>query len=178
MQNKLVIALLLTSVANVQAAGPPTAFTLPNEKKGAQALADGAKTEGKPMVPSVAGVPPPIELSKEIKKIMVPGSVADMPIPAAPTFKASSSTSKIEAKPKSEKEAKKIEKQKKADVEEAKAKEGAASKLLPETVKDGNKDEKSGTPLLTDNDARCYAARFSDLKGAAALTHYATVGVN
>ena len=54
---------------------------------------------------------------------------------------------------------------------------GAASKLLPEMMKEDQKDEKSSTPLLSENDARCYAARYSDLKGAAALTHYATVGV-
>jgi hypothetical protein len=55
---------------------------------------------------------------------------------------------------------------------------GAASKLLPETVKEDQKEEKSSTPLLSDNDQRCYAARFSDLKGSAPLTHYATVGVS
>ena len=55
---------------------------------------------------------------------------------------------------------------------------GAASKLLPEMVKEDAKDEKSATPLLSDNDQRCYSARYSDLKGAAALTHYATVGVS
>jgi len=54
----------------------------------------------------------------------------------------------------------------------------AASKLLPEMVKDEAKEEKSSTPLLSDNNARCYAARYSDLKGAASLTHYATVGVS
>jgi len=54
----------------------------------------------------------------------------------------------------------------------------AASKLLPESVKEDSKEEKSATPLLSDNDQRCYSARFSDLKGAAALTHYATVGVS
>lgn len=54
----------------------------------------------------------------------------------------------------------------------------AASKLLPESVKEDSKEEKSATPLLSDNDQRCYAARYSDLKGAAALTHYATVGVS
>jgi hypothetical protein len=54
---------------------------------------------------------------------------------------------------------------------------GPASILLPESTKEENKEEKSTTPLLSDNDARCYAARFSDLKGAAPLTHYATVGV-
>jgi hypothetical protein len=48
---------------------------------------------------------------------------------------------------------------------------------LPETVSEDAKDEKSSTPLLADNDARCYAARFSDLKGNTGLTHYATVGV-
>jgi hypothetical protein len=53
----------------------------------------------------------------------------------------------------------------------------AASKLLPESTAEENKEEKSATPLLSDNDQRCYAARFSDLKGAAPLTHYATVGV-
>lgn len=53
----------------------------------------------------------------------------------------------------------------------------AAAKLLPENTKDDAKEEKSATPLLNDNDQRCYAARFSDLKGAAPLTHYATVGV-
>jgi hypothetical protein len=54
---------------------------------------------------------------------------------------------------------------------------GAAAKLLPESVDEEKKDEKSSTPLLSDNDARCYAARFSDLKGNSGLTHYATVGV-
>lgn len=54
---------------------------------------------------------------------------------------------------------------------------GAAAKLLPEMMKDDAKDEKSTTPLLSENDARCYAARYSDLKGASALTHYATIGV-
>ena len=54
---------------------------------------------------------------------------------------------------------------------------GAAAKLLPESIKEDSKDEKSATPLLSENDSRCYAARYSDLKGAAALTHYATVGV-
>ena len=54
---------------------------------------------------------------------------------------------------------------------------GAASKLLPENAKD-NADTDSATPLLSDNDQRCYSSRFSDLKGANALTHYATVGVN
>jgi len=54
---------------------------------------------------------------------------------------------------------------------------GPASKLLPESVKEDSKDERSATPLLSENDARCYAARYSDLKGAASLTHYATVGV-
>jgi hypothetical protein len=44
-------------------------------------------------------------------------------------------------------------------------------------MKEDAKDEKSSTPLLSENDARCYAARYSDLKGAAALTHYATIGV-
>lgn len=43
---------------------------------------------------------------------------------------------------------------------------GAASKLLPETVKEGNDEDSSSTPLLSDNDSRCYSARFSDLKGA------------
>lgn len=55
---------------------------------------------------------------------------------------------------------------------------GAASKLLPETIKEGNEDDSSSTPLLSDNDQRCYSARFSDLKGATSLTHYATVGVS
>jgi hypothetical protein len=55
---------------------------------------------------------------------------------------------------------------------------GPASKLLPESVKEGNDEDSSSTPLLSDNDARCYSARFSDLKGAQPLTHYATVGVS
>ena len=54
---------------------------------------------------------------------------------------------------------------------------GAAAKLLPESADDDKKDEASAKPLLSDNDARCYAARFSDLKGNSGLTHYATVGV-
>jgi hypothetical protein len=54
---------------------------------------------------------------------------------------------------------------------------GAAAKLLPESIDDDKKDEGSAKPLLSDNDARCYAARFSDLKGNSGLTHYATVGV-
>jgi hypothetical protein len=44
-------------------------------------------------------------------------------------------------------------------------------------MKEDAKDEKSSSPLLSENDARCYAARYSDLKGSAALTHYATIGV-
>ena len=55
---------------------------------------------------------------------------------------------------------------------------GAASKLMPELAKEEDADDVSVTPLLNDNDQRCYAARFSDLKGANALAHYATVGVN
>jgi hypothetical protein len=54
---------------------------------------------------------------------------------------------------------------------------GAAATLLPESVKEENKDEASSNPLISENDARCYAARYSDLKGTAALTHYATIGV-
>jgi hypothetical protein len=54
---------------------------------------------------------------------------------------------------------------------------GAAAKLLPEMMKEDSKDEKNTSPLLSENDARCYAARYSDLKGASSLTHYATVGV-
>lgn len=54
---------------------------------------------------------------------------------------------------------------------------GAAAKLLPESADDDKKDENSAKPLLSDNDSRCYAARFSDLKGNTGLTHYATVGV-
>jgi hypothetical protein len=49
--------------------------------------------------------------------------------------------------------------------------------LLPESADEDKKDESSAKPLLSDNDARCYAARFSDLKGNSGLTHYATVGV-
>jgi hypothetical protein len=49
--------------------------------------------------------------------------------------------------------------------------------LLPESADEDKKDESSAKPLLSDNDARCYAARFSDLKGNTGLTHYATVGV-
>lgn len=55
---------------------------------------------------------------------------------------------------------------------------GAANKLLPEAQKDEDSEDTAGTPLLSDNDQRCYASRFSDLKGANALTHYATVGVS
>jgi hypothetical protein len=54
---------------------------------------------------------------------------------------------------------------------------GAAATLLPENADDDKKDETSSKPLLSDNDSRCYAARFSDLKGNSGLTHYATVGV-
>jgi hypothetical protein len=42
----------------------------------------------------------------------------------------------------------------------------AAAKLLPESSKEGNSEDSSATPLLNDNDQRCYASRFSDLKGA------------
>lgn len=69
------------------------------------------------------------------------------------------------------------EKKKQEDALEVQTLGSAAAKLLPESVKEENKEEKSATPLLNDNDQRCYAARFSDLKGAAPLTHYATVGV-
>lgn len=53
----------------------------------------------------------------------------------------------------------------------------AAAKLLPESIKEEAKEETSTAPLLGENDQRCYSARFSDLKGASSLTHYATVGV-
>ena len=49
---------------------------------------------------------------------------------------------------------------------------GAAAKLLPESADEDKKDETSAKPLLSDNDARCYAARFSDLKGNSGLTHF------
>ena len=74
-------------------------------------------------------------------------------------------------KPGTKKEEKKIADDKKE------VRKSAAKTLLPEAVKDDAKDEKSATPLLSDNDARCYAARYTDLKGAASLTHYATIGV-
>jgi hypothetical protein len=153
MQNKLVIALLLSSTVSAQ-----------------------LKVMKSPDIPAGASsIPQTPELSKDVKKMISPGNIADMPIPPAkptPSVKMSKDT----REPKSEKAAKKQKKEE--DTAEATKKVGAAAKLLPETMKEDAKDEKSSTPLLADNDARCYAARFSDLKGAAALTHYATVGVN
>lgn len=108
-----------------------------------------------------------MEMSKNMKAMLQPTDLTKLPIampkPAMPKV-----TMHIMNK-----------KEEKAHVEEMKVIKlgGPASKLLPEMAKEDNKDERSATPLLSENDARCYAARYSDLKGAASLTHYATVGV-
>jgi len=107
-------------------------------------------------------------MSKEMKKIMMPTDLSKLPI-VAPRRAMMRVTTKM---PVNKKEAKKVEEEMKVVTLG-----GAAAKLLPETIKEDAKDEKSASPLLSENDARCYAARYSDLKGAAALTHYATVGV-
>ena len=166
MQNKLVIALLLSSVC----------VSAQDAKPDADAPRDVKKRVAN-LPPPPAGVPPPVELPKPILKMMTPPDIRETPIP---TVKMSSGpnkeASKMNTEPKSEKAAKK--ERKKADKEKKLGKkEGAAATLLPESMKGDKKDEKSGTPLLSENDARCYAARYSDLKGAAALTHYSTTGL-
>ena len=108
-----------------------------------------------------------MEMKPTLKRMMMPVSVESLPIMPVAMPMATMSA------PKDRVAFKKMEQKM-----EIMTMGGAASKLLPETVKEDQKEEKSSTPLLSDNDQRCYAARFSDLKGAAPLTHYATVGVS
>jgi hypothetical protein len=100
-----------------------------------------------------------------LKKIMQPVDIASLPIPPPRPVEKRGGRKLMIAK-----------REEKEDLKIA-TMGGAASKLLPESVKEDAKDEKSATPLLNDNDARSYAARYGDLKGTAPLTHYATVGV-
>jgi hypothetical protein len=112
------------------------------------------------------------EVSKELKEVMKPKALESMVVPPA----------KVETKMRvaSAKPLKAMtvdEKKKENRTIKVSSAGGAAAKLLPESVDDEKKDEGSAKPLLSDNDARCYAARFSDLKGNSGLTHFATVGV-
>jgi hypothetical protein len=117
---------------------------------------------------------PPV--SESLKKVMQPTDLKSMVLPPA----------KVESKMMKQSAKSAVKPLKAMSVEEKKEEKktikvssagGAAAKLLPESVDDDKKDETSSKPLLSDNDARCYAARFSDLKGNSGLTHYATVGV-
>ena len=113
-------------------------------------------------------------MSKRMTDVMVPKnleatSLPPAPVKAEPTIKMS--------KEKPLKAMSVEEKKKEKRTIKVSSAGGAAAKLLPESVDDDKKDETSAKPLLSDNDARCYAARFSDLKGNSGLTHYATVGV-
>lgn len=126
---------------------------------------------------AVPGEPPAPELSKELKKAMVPPDVASLPIPPAKVDPKKDPKAKVMTIKAITPEAVKKEEKKEKMMAKLPAKTGAAAKLLPESTTEDSKDEKSSSPLLSENDARCYAARYSDLKGAAALTHYATIGV-
>ena len=111
-----------------------------------------------------------MEMKPSLKKMIMPMSIESLPIaPVAMPMRMTTSMMRPMTRELVKKEDAKME---------IMTMGGAASKLLPESVKEDQKDEKSSTPLLSDNDQRCYAARFSDLKGAAPLTHYATVGVS
>ena len=121
-------------------------------------------------------------MSKELKAVMAPKDLASVVIPPAKEesksikMSAPGAAKSVDGKPVARAVMSKAEK--KADNKTIKASTGgAAARLLPESVKDDAKDDSSATPLLSENDARCYAARFSDLKGNSGLTHYATVGV-
>jgi hypothetical protein len=123
-------------------------------------------------LPTGAAVP---EVSKELKEAIRPKDLQTMPLPPAPR----DSKSKVEGTGASAKPLRAMAApEKKKEMRTIKSSSGgAAAKLLPESIDDEKKDEGSSKPLLSDNDARCYAARFSDLKGNSGLTHYATVGV-
>jgi hypothetical protein len=112
------------------------------------------------------------EVSKELKEVMKPKSLEDMVIPPAKVMAKGQVGTAKPLKAMTVQEKKKENRTIKVS-----SVGGAAAKLLPESVDDEKKDEGSAKPLLSDNDARCYAARFSDLKGNSGLTHYATVGV-
>lgn len=154
MQNKLVIALLLASASAAPAGADPKM---------------GAAVPGEPVLP---------EMSKGLKAMMAPPDAAAIPLAPVKMLAKDDPLAKMTSiKPADPKNAAKDEKKAKM-MAKVTTKGGAASKLLPESVNADNKDEKSSSPLLSENDARCYAARFGDLKGAAALTHFATIGVS
>jgi len=158
MQNKLIVLLLLSKTVTAQDAKPAAAVAPP---------------KANPSAPG-SDVPP---LSKDIKKAIIPANVADLPVAPAKleaprTIKAYSAPLKAVESTK-----RRVEDDKKSIKMSVSARGGAAATLLPETVKEDNKEETSSNPLLSENDARCYAARYSDLKGTSALTHFATIGV-
>lgn len=122
-------------------------------------------------LPAQAETPP---VSKKLQEVMKPKALESFEVPPA---KVESKQMKMTAdKPKPLK-AMTVNEKKEERKEKVSSAGGAAAKLLPESIDDDKKDEGSAKPLLSDNDARCYAARFSDLKGNSGLTHYATVGV-
>lgn len=119
------------------------------------------------------GTAPPI--SKELTDVIKPKSLEAMSIPPA---KVESKQRVLTSGAKKPLKAMTVnEKKEENRTIKVRSVGGAAATLLPENTDEDKKDEGSAKPLLSDNDARCYAARFSDLKGNSGLTHYATVGV-
>jgi len=121
-------------------------------------------------------------MSKELKAAMAPKDLENMVVPPAKEASAAVKPAPVGSAPsKDGKPALRTamsKAEKKIDNKTIKVSTGgAAAKLLPESIKNDAKDESSTTPLLSENDARCYAARFSDLKGSSGLSHFATVGV-
>ena len=116
------------------------------------------------------------EVSKKLQEVIKPKALESFEVPPA---KVESKMMKMSAPVKDKPLKAMTVDEKKAEKKTIKVSSagGAAAKLLPESIDDDKKDEGSAKPLLSDNDARCYAARFSDLKGNSGLTHYATVGV-
>ena len=159
MQNKLIVLLLLATSATAQDDAKDSKGATPK-------LGD---------LPAGASTP---EVSKELKEVIKPKNLDTMVLPPAKMeSKAKAEGVEAGAKPKPLKAMTMKEKKEEKKTIKVSSAGGAAAKLLPESVDEDKKDETSAKPLLSDNDARCYAARFSDLKGNSGLTHYATVGV-
>jgi len=123
--------------------------------------------------------PPVAEMSKAMKEAVAKSAAGEATTVPASSLGPSprAAKSKVGEAPKPLRAMTVQEKKKENKTIKVSSAGGAAAKLLPESADDDKKDETSSKPLLSDNDARCYAARFSDLKGNSGLTHYATVGV-